>query len=81
MNIREEVYNFKTKYPQGFVRSEIDEIISKFEGLNMDKFYNALMGITCMVSPEKETIIYHCDIEKALHCGVENRNLYLHEWD
>ena len=22
-----------------------------------------------------ETVIYHCDIDKALHRGVENRNL------
>ena len=46
----------------------------------MDKFYDALMGIICMVK-NNEIITYHCDIEKALRCGIENRNLNIWEWD
>jgi hypothetical protein len=28
-----------------------------------------------------ELIIYHCDIDKALRCGIEDRDLKLYEWD
>jgi len=46
----------------------------------MDKFNSALIGITCMRIND-ETVIYHCDIDKALRCGVENRNLRTWELD
>jgi hypothetical protein len=72
-NIREKVYGFKTKNKEGFVQSEIDSLLKDYHDINMDKF-SALMGITCMRIND-ETVIYHCDIDKALRCGVENRNL------
>ena len=30
---------------------------------------------------DNEIIQYHCDIEKALLCGIEKRNLRSYEWD
>ena len=77
---KEKVYSFKTKYKQGFIQSEIDELLEEFPNINMEKFNNALMGNTCMVKND-EIIQYHCDIEKALYCGMENRNLRNEEWD
>jgi hypothetical protein len=79
-NIREKVYSFKTKNKEGFVQSEIDSLLKDYPDINMDKFNSALMGITCMRIND-ETVIYHCDIDKALRCGVENRNLRSWEWD
>ena len=79
-NIREKVYNFKTKNKHGFVQSEIDSLLKNYPNINMDKFNSALMGNTCMIV-DNETVMYHCDIEKALHCGIENRNLHIWEWD
>ena len=79
-NIREKVYGFKTKNKEGFVKSEIDALLKDYPNINMDKFNSALMGITCM-RINNETVIYHCDIDKALRCGIENRNLRGWEWD
>ena len=74
------VYDYPTKYKEGFTGKEIEDIVSLFPELNHDKFNDALMGITCMVIDEL-TIIYHCDILIALRCGIENRDMTLEEWD
>lgn len=79
-NIREKVYNFKTKNKEGFVQSEIDTLLKEYPNINMDKFNSALMGNTCMMV-DNEIVMYHSDIEKALRCGIENRNLRSYEWD
>ena len=79
-NIREKIYNFKTKNKEGFVQSEIDMLLKDYPDINLDKLNSALRGITCMMV-DNETVIYHCDIEKALCCGIENRNLRTWEWD
>ena len=79
-NIREKVYNFKTKNKEGFVQSEIDMLLKDYPDINMNKFNSALRGITCMMV-DNETVIYHSDIENALRCGIENRNLRTWEWD
>lgn len=79
-NIREKVYNFKTKNKEGFIQSEIDTLLKDYPKINLDKFNNALMGNTCMMIDD-EIVMYHCDIEKALRCGVENRNLRNWELD
>ncbi len=79
-NIKEKVYNFKTKNKEGFIKSEIDTLLEDYPGINIDKFNSALMGNTCMVV-DNEIVMYHCDIEKALRCGIENRNLRGWEWD
>jgi len=73
-NIEKKVYDFKTKNKEGFVQSEIDTLLKDYPNINMDKFNSALMGSTCMMI-DNEIVMYHCDIEKALRCGVENRNL------
>lgn len=80
MNIADTVYNFKTKYKEGFTEPEITELLKQFPNINQRFFDGALMGITCMRIND-ETVIYHCDIEKAIRCGLENRNLRLGEWD
>ena len=79
-NIRERVNGFKTKYKEGIVQEEIDELLKDYPNINMDKFNDALRGITCMVI-EGKGVIYHCDIELALKCGVEDRKPRTWEWD
>ena len=78
--IQQKVDNFKTKHKQGFVPDEIRTLLKEYPGINMDKFNDALMGITCMMIGG-EIITYHCDVEKAIRCGVENRELKSGEWD
>ena len=80
MNIHEKVYNYPTKHKEGFVQSEVGALLKDYPNIDMEKFNSALMGNTCIVK-EGEIIQYHCDIEKALICGIEKRNLRGYEWD
>jgi len=80
MEIRKKVNEFKTKNKSGFIKSEIEEILKDYPGINVDKFNDALLGITC-TKVDGELVIYHCDIDKALRCGIENRGLTQEEFD
>jgi len=74
------VYEYPTKYKEGFLENEEKNLLSKIVGINMDKYYSALQGNTCMLK-EEGIISYHCDILNALVCGLENRDLNFLEWD
>ena len=74
------VYKFPTKYNEGFIDSELKTLLSFFPNINMKMFDDALMGNTCMLIDEK-IIQYHCDIYKAIICGLEKRGLKLYEFD
>lgn len=80
MNIEKRVRNFKTKYKAGFTQAEIDLLLNDFPEINMEKFNASLNNITVM-GIKDETVFYRNDIIKALHCGIENRNLKPEEWD
>ena len=80
MNIHDKVYNYPTKHKEGFVQSEVYAILKDYSDVDMEKFNSALMGNTCMVK-DGEIVQYHCDIEKALVCGIEKRNLRSYELD
>ena len=79
-DLKNKVYNFPTKHKEGFVQDEIDILLKDYPDINMNKFHNALMGITCMLIND-EIVTYHCDIEKALRCGIDNRDLRIWAWD
>jgi hypothetical protein len=72
--------NFNTKYKEGFIQSEIDELLKKYPTINMDKFNNALRGTTYTII-NNENVTYPIDIIHAIKCGMENRNLNNFEWD
>lgn len=80
MDLKDIVYGFKTKNPEGFIQSEIYELLIGFPQVNMEKFNDALYGISCLKIGDN-LVIYHHDIEKALICGLENRDLSLEEFD
>ena len=80
MNISEKVYNYPTKYKEGFVKSEIEILLKEFADVDMDKFNSVLNGITC-IRKNKETVIYHCDIHQALIYGIEKRNIKQSDFD
>lgn len=67
------VYNYKTKYNEGFIKDEILYILSIFPNITRKKFDNALFGITT-TTIDNEIIIYRHDLVLALKCGLENRN-------
>jgi len=74
------VNNFPTKNKEGFTGKEIQTLLKQYPDINMEKFHDALRGITCMMI-DNEMIIYHCDVELALRCGLENRDPTAFEWD
>jgi hypothetical protein len=77
--LTEFIDSYPTKYEHGFLDSETKEILEKYE-IDKDKFYTALGINTCMVI-EGQTLNFHCDIELALRCVIENRDKTLEEWD
>lgn len=79
-DIKKFVEEYSTKHEIGFTKKEIDDVLKIFPNINKSKFNNALNGITCQVV-DGETVIYHCDIELALRCGIEDRNPGVFEWD
>ena len=80
MDLKKAVYGYPTKYKEGFIQSEIDDLLSGFDNLNMDKWYDAMMGNTCMMIKGK-IINYHCDVLTALSCAIEGRDITFMEFD
>lgn len=79
-HIAEVVHGFPTKHPQGFLPDEIEAVFAQFKGLDRDKAEDALMGCTCL-KIGGQLVIYHCDVELAVRCGVERRNPRPYEID
>ena len=80
MDIREEVNSYKTKHKHGFTREEYMKLLENYSDINMDRFWDALNGITCM-SIDDENVVFHHDIELAIRCGMEDRSPTTMEWD
>ena len=68
------VFNYPTKYKEGFTNDEIKQLFANFPQINMEKVENAFMGNTCKVK-DGLIISYHCDVLLALNCGLESTNL------
>lgn len=76
------VYNYPTKHPQGFTSDEQMELAAQFPNINMDKYWDAQTGITCIRDDKTgKLIIYHYDVLTSLKCGIQNRNINVDEWD
>lgn len=78
-NVDKFINEYPTKYEYGFIDSEINDILEKYN-IDKDKFYTGLGVNTCMLI-NGETITYHCDILKGLYCVIENREQTFEEWD
>lgn len=74
------VYNFPTSNREGFIQNEQEELLKQFPKCNMNKYYDAMRGNTCMMR-EGNIITYHCDVLTALTCGLENRDINQFEFD
>lgn len=83
-SLKKFVFDYKTKYEQGFTTEElkniVQDIIKKVPAFNVEKMEEAFYGNTCMFI-EGNVITYHVDVINALKCGIENRNLKTNEWD
>ena len=81
-NLKDLVYNFKTKNKQGFIDAEQRELLNRFPGINEKKYNEAIGVVTCEMDLElKQFIIYHDDIFTALLCVLEDREISRFEWD
>jgi hypothetical protein len=79
-NVTKFVHDYPTQYKEGFTDAEVNELVKKFPNINIDKFNSPLMGITC-IKIDDDILTYHCDIITALQCGIDNREMFPHEWD
>lgn len=79
-DIEKAVNTFQTKYEQGFLRQEILALIKTFPGISVKRFNDALYGVTCK-TVDGNPVIYRHDVEKALRCGVGDRDLHDYEMD
>jgi len=84
----DEIYDFINEYPtfreEGFLPLEQSVVLQKYKKIypnfNMEKYGEAMMGNTCGMY-NGQFVMYHCDVHKAIVCGIENRDLSLEEWD
>lgn len=76
-----EVVNaFPTKYKEGFMQSEIDELLKQFPSVTLEQF-NSAVGIVTGQIIDGNMLIYHTDIEMGLCCCLENRKPNSLEFD
>lgn len=71
---------FKTRYKRGFTSEEIDKLLFLYPNVSRKNFEHALYGVTQGIV-RGQGVTYHCDVEKALLCGLEKRDLKSWEWD
>jgi len=74
------VYNYPTKYEEGFIGEEIKALSEQFPQTTYEKVCDKIGIVTCMVRDGK-TVIYHCDVLTGLRCALENRDMTVWEWD
>lgn len=80
MSLKETVFNYPTKYPQGFTSAEVKELLKKYPKANLKKFNQAL-GVHTAKVIDKQILTYHNDVLMALTCAIENRNPNVAEFD
>jgi len=74
------VYDYPTKYKEGFTGKEIMELVAKFPETTYDKVYEKIGVVTCSMR-DGQTVIYHCDVLTGLRCAIEGRDMTVEEWD
>ena len=68
-NLRDYVYNYPTKYKKGFVKDDLEKLLSEFPKVDMDKFNDAMICNTALII-DNEIVSYHIDIYYALLAGI-----------
>jgi hypothetical protein len=82
--LEDKIYNYPTKYKEGFLYTEIQEVLKDYPNISMKHFDDGMLGNTCSAKMENNKltpVIYHCDVLKSLIAGIEGRNLTVEEWD
>lgn len=73
------VYNYPTKFKEGFRSKEIQVLISEF-GIDPPDFYKTLGTNTGMIKGGS-FLTYHTDILRTFICLLEKREPTVFEWD
>lgn len=77
------VTNYKTKNKEGFTAGEISKLLKEhFPEISYKNFDEKMGVVTAMLDGKtKEVIYYHCDVDVALRCAIEDREMTFEEWD
>lgn len=81
-SLEELIYSYPTNSKYGFTDDEIKGFISLNvkQPISQKHYDSAMQGNTCMIEGGN-VINYHCDVLKAIRCGIEKRGLTFSEWD
>lgn len=71
-NIYDKLLNYKTKHNNGFINSEIEDLI-KGTDITIEDINNQLIGCTYMIDDDGEMITYNVDIYHALRNIIRNK--------
>ena len=75
------IFNYPTKYEQGFTKEEIDTLLTNnFPHITREKFGEVMGVVTCMIIND-EIITYHSDIYHTINAIQNGRGLTPAEWD
>ena len=77
-NLKQEVYNYNTKYKEGFIESEILDLLNKYK-IEPDKF-NRTLGVHTVMRIDNQFITFHGDVYNTIVACLDNRELNLKEW-
>lgn len=80
-NIHNFINDYKTEHPWGFNTSELKDVISNFPDVDMEIFNEEMMGNTGVINTDGDFVTYHCDVIRALFCGMRHRKSNSVEWD
>jgi hypothetical protein len=79
-NIHNVVYNFKTKHKEGFTKSEIEELLTNYPDITIEKLFEKI-GVHTAMTINNDDITFHRDIEIGIRCCLDNRDVSISEWD
>lgn len=80
LEVESKIYDFKTKYKEGFIINEIEVLLKDYPEFDYQKFSKKLGYVTC-ITINDELIIYKHDVFKTMICLIENRGINLCEFD
>lgn len=78
--VNEVVYNYPSKYTEGLTIDEIGEILKEFPSVSLEDFKEKLGVVTAIVK-DYEVVTYRDDVELAIRCCLENREVKGFEFD
>ena len=77
--VEDYIYNYPTKYKQGFTHSEMLKLIYDLR-LGKARFFDKL-GVNTAMIIDGEWLTYHTDVARTAVLITENREMRWYEWD